>query len=468
MFDPLSTRRGRLATFFLLYVTEGVPVGFAATAVATQMRRQNVSPAAVGTFVAMLYLPWAWKWLIGPVVDLVYSDRLGHRRAWIVAAQLLMAGTLLAAMPIDFASRLSLFTWVILLHNVFAATQDVAIDALAVATLPEAERGAANGLMFAGAYIGNAVGGSGALFLAAKIPFNQTFIFVAAAILAVTFTVTIWIRERRPTAAPASTPHGTKNPVAPRSRFGRWRGVLAAILVYLRTVSQAMFGSRAALAGLAVALFPAGAYALSLALQSNLAVELGLDDNRIAWLNVASTACAATGCVVGGLLSDRCGRRRTFALFVVLTALPTVAMAAVLQAQHWVMPVDPTAAARPVASPSLIAVFWAATLAYSLIQGLMYGVRAAFFMDLCDPRIGATQFTAYMAVLNLVIAYSAFWQGRSIERFGYPTTLFVDAGLGCIGILFLPWCKGRPRVPATPESEFLPKQAEPNSVVPAT
>ena len=39
----LVTRRGRLAAFFLLYVTEGVPLGFAATAVATQLRRQGGS-----------------------------------------------------------------------------------------------------------------------------------------------------------------------------------------------------------------------------------------------------------------------------------------------------------------------------------------------------------------------------------------------------------------------------------------
>ena len=31
---------------------------------------------------------------------------------------------------IDFVTRIGLFTWVILAHNVFAATQDVAIDAL--------------------------------------------------------------------------------------------------------------------------------------------------------------------------------------------------------------------------------------------------------------------------------------------------------------------------------------------------
>ena len=54
----LATRRGRLFAFFSLYVTEGIPLGFAATAVATQLRRQGVGPAEIGAFVASFYLPW--------------------------------------------------------------------------------------------------------------------------------------------------------------------------------------------------------------------------------------------------------------------------------------------------------------------------------------------------------------------------------------------------------------------------
>ena len=36
-----------LSAFFLLYITEGIPLGFAATAVATQLRRQGVGPAEI-------------------------------------------------------------------------------------------------------------------------------------------------------------------------------------------------------------------------------------------------------------------------------------------------------------------------------------------------------------------------------------------------------------------------------------
>src|SRR5439155_6814667 len=91
----LATAKGRLAAFFFLYITEGIPLGFAATAVATQLRRQDVGPAEIGAFVASFYLPWAFKWAFGPLVDVFASERLGRRRGWIIGTQILMAATLL-------------------------------------------------------------------------------------------------------------------------------------------------------------------------------------------------------------------------------------------------------------------------------------------------------------------------------------------------------------------------------------
>ncbi|MBC8055293.1 MAG: MFS transporter, partial [Rhizobiales bacterium] len=80
--DLLSTRAGRLVAFFFLYVSEGIPLGFTAVAIATQMRRQDLGPAEIGAFVGSLYLPWAFKWAMGPFVDTLSTDRFGRRRLW--------------------------------------------------------------------------------------------------------------------------------------------------------------------------------------------------------------------------------------------------------------------------------------------------------------------------------------------------------------------------------------------------
>src|SRR6185295_14992146 len=128
----LATRWGRLSAFFLLYITEGIPLGFAATAVATQLRRQGVGPAEIGAFVASFYLPWAFKWAAGPLVDVFRSTRFGHRRGWILGTQLMLSATILMLIPIPLPSGLWHFTAILLIHNSFGAIQDVAIDSLAV------------------------------------------------------------------------------------------------------------------------------------------------------------------------------------------------------------------------------------------------------------------------------------------------------------------------------------------------
>ena len=97
--DWLASRKGRLAAFFLLYVTEGLPLGFVVTAVATQLRRMGVGPADIGALVAAFYLPWAFKWATGPLVDVFRSQRFGHRRAWILGTQAMMEGAIFGPKP---------------------------------------------------------------------------------------------------------------------------------------------------------------------------------------------------------------------------------------------------------------------------------------------------------------------------------------------------------------------------------
>jgi len=427
--DLLASRKGRLTAFFLLYVTEGIPLGFTATAIAAQMRRQGLGPAAIGAFVGSLYLPWAFKWAVGPFVDVFSSDRFGRRRTWIFMMQLGMCATLLIAMGVDFVNQLPLFTAIIFVHNAFGATQDVAIDALAVSVLPEDERGSANGFMFAGASIGQAIGGSGVLFLTGVMPFGSTYIFVVGTILAITLFVVVPLREKAMTVMEA--------------RARKASSISRELTRFVREAWTAFTGSRAALVGVFAALLPAGAYALSLALQSNLAVELGLDDNEIAQLNLISTVIFAPFCILGGWVSDRFGRRSSLAVFAFLTVVPTLWLAYVMWQAGWIMPVDIKTPNRPHPSTVLVITFWATVIVYNIFQGLYYGIRTALYMDITNPAVAATQFTAYMALLNLCISYTAWWQGHAVETLGYPLTLVLDCVFGMSALVLLPLMRPR-------------------------
>jgi MFS family permease len=210
--------------------------------------------------------------------------------------------------------------------------------------------------------------------------------------------------------------------------------MFAEVRLFVRQVWGAFTESRASLVGLAFALLPGGAMALGLALLNTLAVDLGFNDNRVATLNLWVTIFSAVGCVVGGWLSDRMGRRRALGWFIFSMSPITLWLAWALWHAGWIRPVDPALRAGMIVPAMVVTVFWISTLLYSFANGLMYGARAALFMDVSNPLVAATQFTAYMALLNLGIAYSAKWQGWSVDRYGYPLTLLADA---CIGLLCL-------------------------------
>ena len=439
--DLLATPGGRLTAFFLLYLTEGIPIGYAGTAMATHMRRMGIGAAEIGAFVAALYLPWAFKWAAGPVVDVFRSQRWGPRRAWILAMQVLMVTTLAAAAQFDPASQIALVTGIILLHNSFAAVQDVAIDALAIGSLQPEERGRAAGLMFAGASVGQAMGGAGALAVAASWGQSAAIWMVCASILAVTVFVVLPLRERPqvPDAGVARGPagglgseslaggSGSVDFIGLPGRASRWHAVGDGLRTFLVTTWQTVRESRPARFGLLVALLPPGCLSLGLALKTSLGVDIGLDDAAMAGLALVTSVLGAAGCVIGGLLADRWGRRATLTVAVVGTMVPVVLLALLLSA--W----TPDAAVSAGKTG-----FLAACAVFALFNGMMYGSLMPMFMDITRTAVAATQFTAYTALMNLAITMSARWQGSAAQAWGYSWTLLADAALGGVILLFLP------------------------------
>ena len=409
-----------MLAFFLLYLTQGLPIGFCASAVAVYLRRGDVGVDEIGAFIAAVYAPWGMKWMAGPLLDLVGSKRLGHRRGWILLAQAIMVLGLLAAESIDPVANLSSFTSAFVLVSGAAALQDVAIDALAVRTLPEEERGTGNGLMFAGAWIGQAIGGSGMLYVASATGAGLTpaYMLLAAMVAVVWVTTLLGVQESDPPPA-----------------FAGIREVGQEVGQYVLRTARAMLGSLRSWATLALALLPPGAMALGLALSAALAVEVGLTDEEVATLGLIGALGGATGSVVGGWISDRLGHRKMLAVYVLLTLVPTIALALAMQDAGWITPqLDP-----PAAPQRLVTTFWVASGGYGLASGLAYGTRMAVFMAACSPAVAATQFTAYMAAMNLGTSAAAWWQGMAVERWGYPTTLAIDCAVGLMCLLTLPF-----------------------------
>jgi PAT family beta-lactamase induction signal transducer AmpG len=413
----LESRNGRFLTFGFLYVSEGIPYGFTSVAMVAFMRQQGVSLALIGTFVAALFLPWAFKWAWAPVIDLIKLHRWGGRKAWIVACMVMMVVTLLIAATVDFKAHFQLLLAMVVLNNVFCATQDVAIDSLAVSTLQADERGRANGLMFGGQYLGIALGGGGAIFVNGTFGFEAALASVAGLLLVSLLFVLLFVRDPHLDLPPARQP-------------GAFRRLVRTMVSFVKEVYSSFWQSgRGPKIGVAFAILPVGALALAYATLGTIQVDYGLKDHQIAALSIYNTVAAAVGCVLGGWLGDRFGLKKTVAIAYALTAAPTLMLG------------------MQISSSGLQAVpmgwFYGLVIAHGLCFGMAYGVRNAIFMGMTNPAVAATQFTAFMGMANMAISIGNYWQGIVAENLGYAVVLYLDALFALLVILVIPFLRER-------------------------
>lgn len=429
--NVLDTKWGRLSTFGLLYVSEGIPLGFAAVAMAAYMRRQGLDATMIGGFVAAFYLPWAFKWAWAPIVDLVGLKRFGGRKAWILLCQGLMIVTLYGIAQVDYAQNFDLLITMVIIHNVFAATDDVAIDSLAVNALHPDERGQGNGFMFGGAYLGQGLGGGGAMFVSERYGFDVSFMYVAALLMGVFVFTLLFVKD--PTLGSAVADKATDV----------LRKLKESLLGFLRELRVGFFQSGPGpLVGVFFALLPFGAMSLSSAVSTTLQVDIGMSDGQIAQLNIYQTVISAFGCIFGGWLADKLGRRKMLAGYYAFTTVPVLYMAMLVSGASGIEAVA-------------VSQYFGAALAFSLFMGMHYGTSAAIFMGLTNPAIAATQFTGFMALRNLTISYTNAWQGAAVDRFDYGTMFYVDAALAILPIVVIPFLKER-KVSEQPPSKGAP------------
>jgi MFS family permease len=180
----------KLVPLLLLYFSQGLPFGFQATALPLLLRERGVSLEAIG-FAGLLAAPWMAKPLWAPLVDRWGSPRFGRRKSWIVPMQAGLVGCALVAAHIHSDVALA---GIIFAMNLFAATQDIAVDALAVSWLEPHELGPGNAVQVVGYKLGMLTGGGLLVWASSRIGWNGLFDAMAA-LLAGVLLMSIVLRE---------------------------------------------------------------------------------------------------------------------------------------------------------------------------------------------------------------------------------------------------------------------------------
>jgi PAT family beta-lactamase induction signal transducer AmpG len=414
----LGRRWGRYLSFGLMYVSEGIPYGFTSVAMVAVMRTEGISIFQIGAFSAALLVPWSFKWAWAPVIDLVKLHRFGGRKAWILLCTTMMIVTLIITALVDFQNDFDVLLAMVVLNNFFCATQDVAIDSLAVSTLKQDERAAGNGFMFAGQFFGIAMGGGGAIYVFGRWGFDATLMYISVALLINLLFILFFVSD--PDVVRDAARKGAD--VA-----GEIRQKLEA---FLRELYTSVFQSgRGPVIGLFFAALPVGSMALNYAILGTIKVDIGLTQTQNAEISIYNTIAAGAGCLAGGWLAQRFGVRRMLAVFLAGTAVPTALLAMRIEAVGL--------------EQFPLRDFYAIIIAHGAVYGMTFGAHKAVFMGMTNPAVGATQFTAFMAMGNLAIVYSNLWQGYMAQWHGYATALYLDALFMLVPLVVIPFLKDR-------------------------
>ena len=408
-FSLADSARVRYATGSIMYFAQGIPQGLLAIAIPVWLASQGVGAGDIGSYLAVIVLPWAFKLITGPLMDRYEFLPMGRRRPWVLGAQLGLSLSLLALMLVERpAEQVGLLMIIGVLINSFAATQDVAVDGMSIDLTPVREQGRLNAFMGFGKSIGWALTAAvtGVLLTTAGL---KTTAIVASAISALALLVTLLVLERE------------------GERTLPWTKGTAASVHRADTSFRAVFGElnkvlwvRTSLIVMAIMFFDGLVYGYGQALMPIAAVNLfGYTTPEWSQLVAIMGLIGAVLALAIGPAIDRMGAKRVLLLTVVLLGAHAFLIA---QTQHlW----ENTLYIRVILS------VWIMMLPAVMVASL------ALAMAICKSVNSATQFAIYMSVANFGHSAGSKIYGMVAETSSYVQSYTILSAITVAMIIVL-------------------------------
>ncbi|MBV8756184.1 MAG: MFS transporter [Deltaproteobacteria bacterium] len=404
----LAERRWlRLFTLGLLFFAQGIPWGFMAITLYGYLAERDASPDTLANITTVTVLPFAFKWVAGPIVDAISSKRFGRRRPWIVGAQLMMAVTLASLLLLgDFGDHLDAMFALMFAHTVFNALQNVAVDGLAIDLLDKSERGRASGIMYGSKFLGGMAGSAGIGIVVAHAGLRAGIVVMVIVLLAI-MLVPLFVKERA---------HEEQHKMS--------------FLDTVKSIPRA-FSTRGALIAALVMTW------MNLALGMLNPVSGVLFMQHLHWKQEEYSAVTGgfglpagfVASLCAGFLADLVGRRRLAAIACIVTAAGWLVFAFNDQWWHHHGFIYLLSMIEPLANATLIVCLW------------------ALCMDTTDAKVGATQFAAYTSLTNLSTVVGAKLLGANVLSYlSFQQTYIFAALLQLVIVGLLPFVKPRQRM----------------------
>ncbi|MFO0757047.1 MAG: MFS transporter [Byssovorax sp.] len=413
---PRAAALALLATLGLLYTTQGIPFGLASEYLPVVLRQAGLSRTQIAlTF--WLQLPWQLK-----VLWATLADRPSVRpraRLLLLLVQLLLGGTMALYALFDLKTEAPSWFAITALAALFAATQDVFVDALAVRALPPEDRGFGNVAQVAGYRLGMLLGGAGLLLCVGSLGQPLTLLGCAGIVAAAGIGAYL-LRDREGAGDAGEAPPSSARPRA------------AGLFAMLRHAL-----GRETWPVVAMALtFKLGVH-VATSIVKPMVVDHGWSPEAIGWAVVSvGTAAGLVGAAIGGLLYRWLGETRALAAAMVLQAVTGVPL---LLASLRGCPVLLTTAAIGVEH---------------FASGLGTTVLFAALMTATRASSAGVHYTLLTSVNALAIGLGGLLGGALADRLGEPPTFAIAVVLALAPIALLGrWTAAAVRSGAEPEKD---------------
>ena len=392
-----------------MYFAQGIPAGLLSIAIPAWLASQGVGAGDIGSYLAVIVLPWAFKLVTGPFMDRYMFLPMGRRKPWVLGAQLGLTVAFLGLMLIENpAEQLGLLMIMGMLINSFAATQDVAVDGMSIDLTPVREQGRLNAFMSFGKAAGwsSTAAVSGLLLVTYGI---QVTAVIASAISAVALLLFVFVLEHE---GERRLPWSRGETRSKRRAGGSFRDVFSGVNQVLWKRASVMvlviMFCDGLVSGYGHALMPVAAinvFGYTTPQWSQLVAIMGL---------VGALVALFMGPVI-----DRFGAKSVLALNLTL-----VGVHAFLLAQTQFLWQD-TTYVRAMLS------IWVMMMPVIMVCAI------ALAMAVCSSRSSATQFAIYMSTANLGYAAGSKLFGVIAESSNYVEIYKLLGALVVVTILVL-------------------------------
>lgn len=378
--------------FALLYFTEGAPIGFLWIALPTLFREQGLSIESIAEYSSILVLPWSLKFFWAPIIDSLKTPRFNYH-AWMIGAQIMMGLTLVPLLFLNLQADFKLCTNILILHAFFSSVQDICIDSLAISITDPSDHGKINGWMQMGQFLGQSAFGGGTILMLKFLSFHT----VVSLLILVIFALGIisW-RSAILKAAPANLHQSDIKNLFEKFKQALWKKSMFLGLLFALTVLSA----EKAFTGLV----------------GPFLIDRGFSNTIIGtFLAFPAIVLTILGSLSGGYIADRFGKKKILLCSVIFMTI------FISSAVTWV--------------PNSLLIFNMCLIYFS--AGVTITTSYSLLMNLTDPLVAATQFSALMGMINLSESYSVYLVGKLSTAYSYSTALIVTCGISLGSLVIL-------------------------------